>query len=144
MKKTAIVISMAALLAACESTQGNMAVGAIIGGGACLLAGGSDTECLLAAGAGAAAGYILSEVLDERDRKAYEKARAEAASSYMPLETTNPETGNSFQFTPTSESENASGQTCRTFDLTYNKAGEDFPLTETYCETSPDNWELVK
>ena len=106
--------------------------------------GGSTTECAIAAVAGAAAGYVLAEYLDERDREAYAEAQAKAASTGEAVTVFAPETGNEISFTPTSTFANAEGQTCRVFDASYTRDGTVYPAEETVCEISPGNWQPVE
>lgn len=148
MKRLALGVSTIAILfSGCATTGGSgggAAIGGILGAGGCALLGGSTAECALAAVAGAAAGYALSEYLDERDREAYAEAQAKAASTGEAVTVFAPETGNQISFTPTSTFANAEGKTCRTFDASYTREGTKYPAKETVCELSPGNWQPVE
>lgn len=148
MKKTILIMTASALvLSGCETTGGsggNALLGGIAGAGACALFGGSTAECAAAALVTAVATYALSEYLDERDRKVYAEAQAQAAATNQAVTMVGPETGNKISFTPTSTFENADGQTCRTFDASYTRDGQTYPAEETVCEIEPGNWMPVE
>lgn len=148
MKKLVLGVSgIAIIMSGCATTGGSgagAAIGGLLGAGGCALLGGSTTECAIAAVAGAAAGYALSEYLDDRDREAYAEAQAKAASTGEAVTVYAPETGNEISFTPTGTFANADGKTCRTFDASYVREGTTYPATETVCELSPGNWQPVE
>jgi surface antigen len=147
MKKIIIIPIVTALMATGCATTGSTGkglLGAGAGFGACKLLGGSNTECAIAAAAAGAATYLISEKLDERDRKSYAEAQAKAASTGQAVTVVSPETQNEISFTPTSTFVNAQGQTCRKFDATYTRDGQEFPAEETHCEISTGNWQMVE
>lgn len=155
MKKIAVVSIMAMTLATtgCATSGETSMLTGVLSGAACAAMGGSTLECAAAVAVGAAAGYAIHEMIDERDRKTYERAMAEAAASNKSVTMVSPETGNTITFEPTSEVVsgdkdydflNDSGQECKYLDGTYVKDGESKSQDDiVICKGSDDIWAPV-
>ncbi|GAB5456558.1 MAG: hypothetical protein Hens2KO_27870 [Henriciella sp.] len=131
----------------CETSgisAGN-AIGAAIGGGlgyaACQLSGANDTECALLVIAGAAAGYGISEYLDERDKDTYAQATQQALAQpdEAPVVLVDEDTNNKVTITPTS-APSVDGRPCKENQVEYIKFGEPVSAKETWCQQEDGSW----
>jgi surface antigen len=137
------------LLGGCENAKLGQTGGAILGGiGGGLLGsqfGGGIGRVLMTALGGALGAYAGSELgkkLDEGDKK--EVIKAEDKAKDAPVGDTvawsNPKTGNSGTITPTEESKDAQGRTCRAFTSTVTVDGKEETVNGTACKQPDGTW----
>jgi len=145
-----------ALLSACAGNGGKdgekfgTATGAVIGGvvGA---KSGSGSGRTLSAGLGAIfgawLGKIIGQNLDEMDqKKANEKAQEAMETADVGQTTTwsNPDTGSSGTYTPTSASTAVNGAECRDFESTVMIDGKQEKASGRACRQDDGAWKIVE
>jgi surface antigen len=137
------------LLAGCENGKVGQTTGAILGGiGGGLLGsqfGGGIGRVLmtsLGAALGAYAGSELGKKLDEKDKEEVLKAgdKAKDAPVGDTVSWRNPESGNSGTVTPTAETKDALGRTCRDFTSTVTVDGKEEKVTGSACKQADGTW----
>ncbi|MGH6717746.1 MAG: RT0821/Lpp0805 family surface protein [Alphaproteobacteria bacterium] len=146
--------AVALTLAACATDAGpKQTVGTLVGAGLGGLVGaqiGSGGGQLAAVAAGTLLGaYLGSEVgasLDRADQAYADQAAQgslETAPSGQSSTWSNPDSGNSGTFTPTSTYQAASGEYCREYQQTVTVGGQTEAAYGTACRQPDGSWKIV-
>ncbi|HHC71336.1 MAG TPA: glycine zipper 2TM domain-containing protein [Thiotrichales bacterium] len=150
-----VQISIAGLLAAglatgCSNQGPNEQGGAILGGiiGAAVgstVGKGEGRTLAIAVGtlAGSMIGSSIGRYMDEEDRR-----RANQALETSPTGKTtvwkNPDTGNTYEVTPTRTIEKPDGQPCREFTMKADIGGKEEEVYGTACRQPDGSWKIVE
>lgn len=164
MKKIAVIAISALLLSGCTQYAGEKeqagtflgaATGAILGA-----AIGSKTKChrhhcrsstsgnamVIGALAGGIIGNSIGRSMDERDRRAWSRARYEALEynrSGEPSYWHNPDSGHYGEVTPEPAYEREPGEYCREYQQTVTIGGKTEKAYGTACRKPDGSWEIV-
>jgi len=161
---TVIVLCAGLAVAGCATTNaegsagsrvaGGVVVGGVATGLVCALSGGNTRQCLIAAAAGAVAGGLIAQRLDERDRARHEEALQAAlaqpdtawrnpdAVSTSRVTWVNPDTQNSGEIRLRRQfvDSTAARRSCRTLEDSYTQKGEASVIEATYCQDPNGTW----
>ena len=151
MKRTAAAFAIVLAVASCSqdagpNERGGVVIGAILGGLAGAVWGGSGTEQVFWTVAGAAGGALIGgwigSSLDEEDQRRHYQARRQATSAPVgePISWSNPDSGNSGRVTPVAETRNTEGEYCREFTETIEVDGDTRQGTGLACRQSDGTW----
>ena len=143
--KSATAIALALALGACETPPSKQQVGAVSGavvGGVVgsTIGGGTGRTVAIVAGtvAGALLGSHIGKRMDEADRMKAAQA-LEAAPTGQQTSWRNPDTGNTYSFTPTRTYE-ASGNPCCEFTVNATMEGKPETVKGTACRQADGSW----
>jgi surface antigen len=152
---TALLLSLS-ILSACAGDGGNdgekigTAAGAVIG----TVAGaktGSGSGRVLSAGLGAIFGAWLGKIigrnLDEMDQQQANDTAQETMETADVGQTTtwtNPDTGNSGTYTPTSARTGTNGEDCRDFESSVIIDGKEQKASGRACRQADGTWKIVE
>ena len=156
LKKNALLILSLFLVFACaweglnDGEQIGTATGAVIGGGIGAKMSTGDGK-ILGAGRGAIFGSWLGKTtgrsLDQMDQQWANDAAQETLETADAGQTntwSNPDSGNSGTYTPTTERLPQNGQECRDFESTVIIDGQEEQATGRACRQEDGTWKIVK
>lgn len=145
----AALLAAALVLGGCAQQGGptQEQTGAVVGGalGGILgsqVGGGTGQTAAIIGGtlAGSAIGASIGETMDEVDRQRMGQT-LETQPDHQSSEWQNPNTGHEYQVTPT-ETRDAGGQPCRTFETEAVIDGQRETVTGEACRTADGQWEM--
>lgn len=142
MKRILLLMLLAVLALAFAGCETKQDTGTLAGGAAGAVLGhevGGTTGTIIGALGGAFLGREAGKYLDERDRNQVANA-LEKQQTGESRRWTNPDTGKSYEVTPT-ETFTREGQPCRRFSM--DVEGEKKEVTGTACRTASGDWEIV-
>ncbi|EHQ52855.1 17 kDa surface antigen [Ectothiorhodospira sp. PHS-1] len=141
----AAIMGAAVLVGGCATGPTQEQTGAVIGGalggviGSQVGAGRGRTAAIIAGTlAGAVVGGSVGRTMDEVDRMNVSRA-LETSPDNRPVAWRNPNTGHSFQATPT-RTYQASGQDCREYTVIGNIDGSRETITGVACRDAQGRW----
>ncbi|MFT0861231.1 RT0821/Lpp0805 family surface protein [Ancylobacter sp. G4_0304] len=133
-----LLLSVAALLGACQTnsvgrkTAAGAGIGAAIGGLGCAALGGNAGTCVAIAGVGALIGGSIGAQMDARDRAERDAALQRARTSSQTVYWRNGNTGNSGSITPL-RAVVEDGRACQLVKETYVKEGQVVTEEHSVC-----------
>ncbi|SEP87936.1 Surface antigen [Ectothiorhodospira magna] len=139
------ILGMAFTLTGCATGPTQEQAGAVLGGalggvvGGQVGAGRGRTAAIIAGTlAGAAIGGSVGRTMDEVDRMKVSRA-LETSPDHRPVAWQNPNTGHTFQATPTRTFQSA-GQDCREYTVVGNMSGSRETITGVACRDAQGRW----